>query len=75
MSAARRITVTGHGLVVVSNLRQSGHGEWQCEVSPGVGETGPDRATVRAAFEDTDTDYLNTQLAAAKASIFILKLP
>ena len=36
MSAARRITVTGHGLVVVSNLRQSGHGEWQCEVSPGV---------------------------------------
>ena len=26
MSEARRITVTGHGLVVVSNLRQSGHG-------------------------------------------------
>lgn len=43
------------------------------EVSPGVGETGPDRATVRAAFEDTDTDYLNTQLAAAKASITSIK--
>ena len=39
------------------------------EVQPAEGETGPDRATVRAAFEDTDADFLSAQMVAAKAII------
>ncbi len=43
------------------------------EVQPAEGENGPDRATVRAAFEDTDADYLAAQLAAAKATVANVK--
>jgi type VI secretion system protein ImpA len=43
------------------------------EVSPSAGETGLDRATVRAAFEDTDADYLAAELAAAKAAASDIK--
>ena len=39
------------------------------EVALADGESGPDRATVRAAFEDTDADFLTNQLAAAKAIV------
>lgn len=43
------------------------------EFPPVEGETSPDRATVRAAFEDTEADFLNAQLAAAKATIASVK--
>ena len=43
------------------------------EAQPTEGETGPDRATVRAAFEDTDAEFLAAQLAAAKATVAHIK--
>lgn len=43
------------------------------EVTPSAGETGPDRTTIRAAFEDTDPDFLNAQLAATKATVANIK--
>jgi type VI secretion system protein ImpA len=43
------------------------------EVQPADGETGPDRASVRAAFEDTDAEFLAAQLAAAKATVANIK--
>ena len=43
------------------------------EVQPAEGETSPDRATVRAAFEDTDAEYLGAQMVAAKAVIADIK--
>ena len=39
------------------------------EAQPVEGESGPDRATVRAAFEDTDAEFLTAQVAAAKAIV------
>lgn len=43
------------------------------EFPPAEGETNPDRASVRAAFEDTDAELLSAQLAAVKAALASVK--